>query len=229
MAKIGKIVVWSGIGVLSVITLSVLANALFKNGGIIQKAKDKAQAKKDKALKDQAEQNGKSYNPVYPAPAGCNDNLPIKYGSCGTNVMAMQNALIKKYGNVLPIYGADGKWGSETEGALKAKGLPTSYASTQEISTLSKSASGNTNIGGHLIELKVVSPVSLVSISGVAQSSVVKNLSTGDIAGTTPVPAGMTEANIQNNISGNMWLSITTSEGKIGYAQAKYFRINKII
>lgn len=52
--------------------------------------------------------------------------FPIKKGSKGALVRQLQEALIATYGKtVLPKYGADGDFGSETENALKKAGLPT--------------------------------------------------------------------------------------------------------
>ena len=52
--------------------------------------------------------------------------FPLKKGSKGTLVTNLQNALIKKYGaSILPKYGADGGFGSETVNALASKGFPT--------------------------------------------------------------------------------------------------------
>jgi len=54
------------------------------------------------------------------------DDFPLKKGSKGDNVRQLQQALISKYGSsTLPKYGADGDFGSETQNALKKKGLPT--------------------------------------------------------------------------------------------------------
>jgi len=56
--------------------------------------------------------------------------FPLKKGSRGTLVINLQNALIKKYGaSILPRYGADGSFGSETVNALLSKGLPTKITS----------------------------------------------------------------------------------------------------
>lgn len=53
------------------------------------------------------------------------DSFPLKKGSRGPNVKALQDALIASYGaSILPKYGADGDFGSETEAALKKAGLP---------------------------------------------------------------------------------------------------------
>lgn len=52
--------------------------------------------------------------------------FPLKKGSKGDLVRQMQQALIGKYGSsILPKYGADGDFGSETLNALKKKGYPT--------------------------------------------------------------------------------------------------------
>lgn len=62
------------------------------------------------------------------AKAGTNpaaDAFPLKKGSKGPNVKGLQQALIAKYGaGVLPKFGADGDFGSETVAALKKAGLP---------------------------------------------------------------------------------------------------------
>lgn len=65
--------------------------------------------------------------PVYTA----DDTFPLKKGSKGEMVRQLQQALIDKYGkSVLPKYGADGDFGSETQNALKKKGLPTEVSET---------------------------------------------------------------------------------------------------
>jgi hypothetical protein len=54
-----------------------------------------------------------------------NDDFPLKKGSRGTKVKALQEALIAKYGsNILPKYGADGDFGSEVQAALAKANLP---------------------------------------------------------------------------------------------------------
>jgi hypothetical protein len=53
-------------------------------------------------------------------------DFPLKKGSKSDNVKALQNALIAKYGkSILPKYGADGDFGTETLNALKKVNLPT--------------------------------------------------------------------------------------------------------
>lgn len=54
------------------------------------------------------------------------DGFPLKKGSKGNNVKQLQDALLAKYGrSILPKYGADGDFGSETEAALKKVDYPT--------------------------------------------------------------------------------------------------------
>jgi hypothetical protein len=61
-----------------------------------------------------------------PAPQG-NDGFPLKKGSKGAKVKALQQALMAKYGaSILPKYGADGSYGNEVIAALKKEGLPSS-------------------------------------------------------------------------------------------------------
>jgi hypothetical protein len=53
-----------------------------------------------------------------------NSGFPLKKGSKGTLVKQMQEALIKSYGKtILPKWGADGDFGSETKNALISKGF----------------------------------------------------------------------------------------------------------
>jgi peptidoglycan hydrolase-like protein with peptidoglycan-binding domain len=64
-----------------------------------------------------------SYSPVQPAVD--KNSFPLKKGSKGDNVRLLQEALIAKHGkSILPKYGADGDFGSETASALKKAGLP---------------------------------------------------------------------------------------------------------
>ena len=64
-----------------------------------------------------------------PAPSRTGSNksvFPIKKGSRGEVVKMIQKALIMRYGkSILPKYGADGHFGTETQTALESKGLPT--------------------------------------------------------------------------------------------------------
>ncbi len=68
-----------------------------------------------------------------------NTGSAISYGSYGDNVMALQAGLIDVYGrgalptHVLPIHGADGSWGAETQAALVAKVWAKSYADLDAI------------------------------------------------------------------------------------------------
>jgi hypothetical protein len=63
--------------------------------------------------------SGSSYTPPKP-PAG----FPLKKGSRGALVKTLQEALIKTYGkSILPKWGADGDFGSETKNALLLKGF----------------------------------------------------------------------------------------------------------
>ncbi|MBI4929289.1 MAG: hypothetical protein HY841_00885 [Bacteroidetes bacterium] len=53
------------------------------------------------------------------------DDFPLKKGSKGAKVKAVQDSLIAKNGKgILPRYGADGDFGSEMVAALKKLGLP---------------------------------------------------------------------------------------------------------
>lgn len=66
-----------------------------------------------------------SYTPRPKAAPQRNDDFPLKKGSKGENVRALQQALISKLGkDALGKAGADGDFGSKTEAALKKAGLP---------------------------------------------------------------------------------------------------------
>jgi hypothetical protein len=52
-----------------------------------------------------------------PAPIAKN-NFPLKKGSKGASVSQVQSLLLKIDKNLLPKFGADGDFGSETEGAI---------------------------------------------------------------------------------------------------------------
>jgi hypothetical protein len=59
------------------------------------------------------------------------DGFPLKKGSKGEKVRSLQQALIAKFGaSILPKYGADGDFGSETVVALKKAGLPATIDAT---------------------------------------------------------------------------------------------------
>jgi len=64
-----------------------------------------------------------SYTPYRSSSSGSSSSgFPLKKGSRGTLVTNLQNALIKKYGRaILPKYGADGAFGSETQNALVSR------------------------------------------------------------------------------------------------------------
>ncbi|HXU26794.1 MAG TPA: hypothetical protein VN698_06145 [Bacteroidia bacterium] len=69
-----------------------------------------------------------------------NTSFPLKKGSQGALVKQLQQALMTKYGkNILPKYGADGGFGTETITALTSKGLP----SVIDQDTFTKIVSGN--------------------------------------------------------------------------------------
>ncbi len=78
-----------------------------------------------------------------------NSGFPLKKGSRGTLVTNLQNALIKKYGaSILPRYGADGGFGSETVSALISKGLPTTISSDVFTQIVLSSGSSPASSGG---------------------------------------------------------------------------------
>ena len=64
-------------------------------------------------------------NPYLEVPPVSKDGFPLKRGSKGEKVRALQEALIAKYGKqILPRYGADGDFGAEMTAALKKLKFP---------------------------------------------------------------------------------------------------------
>ena len=83
----------------------------------------------------------KSYVP-HPSSSSGNDGFPLKKGSKGEKVKALQQALIAKFGaSIMPRYGADGDFGNETAAAIKTAGLP----STIDLSTFNALTGGGSN------------------------------------------------------------------------------------
>lgn len=72
-------------------------------------------------------------------------DFPLKKGSRGALVQSLQHALIKKYGSsILPKYGADGDFGTETINALTSKGLPTTIDSETYTTLMMNMGGGST-------------------------------------------------------------------------------------
>lgn len=90
-----------------------------------------ADSNSDNDAPDFPSENTSSYTPKpKPAPQR-NDDFPLKKGSKGENVKALQQVLIAKLGkDILGKAGADGDFGSKTEAALKKAGLPASIDET---------------------------------------------------------------------------------------------------
>jgi hypothetical protein len=89
-----------------------------------------------------------------PALVKRNDNFPLKRGSKGENVKALQNALIAKHGtSILPKYGADGDFGKELEDGLKKAGLPISIdqSTFYVITATSSSANPPSDVNAKLV------------------------------------------------------------------------------
>jgi peptidoglycan hydrolase-like protein with peptidoglycan-binding domain len=78
-----------------------------------------------------------------------NEDFPLKKGSKGETVKKLQQALITKYGKqILPKYGADGDFGSETTNALIKLGLPTTVTESTFNVIVQGVSSGNPGIVG---------------------------------------------------------------------------------
>ncbi len=94
-------------------------------------------------------QDTSSYRSSYRAPSsGGSSDFPLKKGSRGTKVKALQEALISKYGaSILPRYGADGDFGNEVATALAKEGLP-SQIDESTFNALTGGSNGNSGNNG---------------------------------------------------------------------------------
>jgi len=94
----------------------------------------KAKADFNTVLQTEEKPSPSTVEPVTPKPkrssgatsTTTSEGFPLKKGSRGEKVRLLQEALIAKNGkSILPKYGADGDFGTETFNALKKLGLPT--------------------------------------------------------------------------------------------------------
>ncbi len=100
-----------------------------------------------KTVSDRPAQDTNSHRDTYSPPSG-NSGFPLKKGSRGAKVKALQQALINKYGaSILPRYGADGDFGNEVKAALAKEGLP-SEIDESTYNALVGGASGSDNSSG---------------------------------------------------------------------------------
>lgn len=95
--------------------------------------KNKSQSEEDAGgdAPDFPSDNASTYIPKPKSAPTRNDAFPLKKGSKGANVKALQEVLIAKLGkDILGKSGADGDFGSKTEAALKKAGLSISIDET---------------------------------------------------------------------------------------------------
>lgn len=109
----------------------VVGTGAYVYSQIIKKNQNNAKKKFEDALKANSAvlpiTPSVSPSPKPSSSGASSSGFPLKSGSKGTLVKSLQNALIKKYGaKILPEFGADGDFGSETRNALVSKGYPTS-------------------------------------------------------------------------------------------------------
>jgi len=120
-----------------------------------QWAKDSKENKAEKKAKEKLPGNLPDSTGIKPAqrslPGGGGSGFPLKKGSRGANVKALQQALMSKYGSsILPKYGADSDFGDEVAAALQKEGLPP----TIDASTFNTITGGTGNSGGSGIDAK---------------------------------------------------------------------------
>lgn len=114
-----------GLGVAATGTLSYFGWQYFK------KRKSQTEEDANTDIPDFSNESTSSYIPKPKPVVNRNDNFPLKKGSKGANVKALQEVLIDKLGkDALGKSGADGDFGSKTEAALAKAGLPQSIDET---------------------------------------------------------------------------------------------------
>ncbi|TRU49814.1 MAG: hypothetical protein EWV91_07015 [Microcystis aeruginosa Ma_QC_Ca_00000000_S207] len=87
--------------------------------------KRKIQQKDTPIMEEPARPVSISKQKTPPASVRRNDTFPLKRGSKGEKVKALQQAIIAAHGaGILPKYGADGDFGKELEDGLKKLGFP---------------------------------------------------------------------------------------------------------
>lgn len=117
-----KFIFW-GVGLAAVGALSFFGLRYYKKHKQAQSADKSGLPDMDDV--PYTEPKTKSKPKAAPKPAAAKDAFPLKKGSKGANVKALQEAILAKYGkSYLPKYGADGDFGSELVSALKKAGLP---------------------------------------------------------------------------------------------------------
>jgi hypothetical protein len=95
------------------------------DGDSILTAKSKTVKSSDSMYIPPVDTTGRSRSRGQDTANSTGSGFPLKRGSKGDTVRQLQQALMDKYGSsLLPKYGADGDFGSETYNALKKKGLP---------------------------------------------------------------------------------------------------------
>lgn len=77
--------------------------------------------------------------------------FPIKKGSKGAKVRELQNLILRKDPKALPRFGADGDFGSETEGALKRLFSKTSVENQAELDAIRNVALPTYTAGAPLV------------------------------------------------------------------------------
>ena len=88
-----------------------------------------------------------------PAASATSSVFPLKKGSKNAQVKALQQALIGKYGAaILPKYGADGDFGTETAAALKKIGLPAIIEESTYYVIVQGSTGDKSTLAGKLLD-----------------------------------------------------------------------------
>lgn len=96
------------------------------------------------------------------------DGFPLKKGSKGEKVRSLQQALIVKFGAaILPKYGADGDFGSETVAAVKKAGLPATIDATAYYVFVQGGGTGGGSLDKKAVAAKLLDAASRTDFSTV--------------------------------------------------------------
>lgn len=137
-----KKIIFAGIGTAAAGVLGYFGWEYFKNKKNEKEAITPAGSSASNDSSSSKRSDSVSHSSSYNAGSG----FPLRMGSKGATVKALQQALINKYGaSILPRYGADGSFGNEVANALRQEGLPAEIDQATFNSLVGQGSSGNSN------------------------------------------------------------------------------------
>jgi hypothetical protein len=120
-----KKIIFIGLGTIATGVLGFFGWQAISNGKEAKKEQAERSAENQKGSQHSSDSTGHKSTYSLPSGGSGSDGFPLKSGSRGAHVKALQLALIAKYGaSILPHYGADSDFGNEVAVGLKTAGLP---------------------------------------------------------------------------------------------------------